>query len=72
MKKAGMCLAVGMLLIVGSFWLPEVWQNYLIRQEQVDLISGYLEEPEEKEPKESVSDSGHGRSKREFPDVQEP
>ena len=57
MKKAGMCLAVGMLLIVGSFWLPEVWQNYLIRQEQVDLISGYLEEPEEKEPKESVSDS---------------
>lgn len=57
LKKAGMCLAVGMLLIVGSFWLPEVWQNYLIRQEQVDLISGYLEEPEEKEPKESVSDS---------------
>ncbi|MFQ7289608.1 MAG: class B sortase [Lacrimispora saccharolytica] len=57
MKRAGMCLAVGMILLVGSFWLPEIWQNYLIRQEQVDLISGYLEEPEEKEPKESVSES---------------
>lgn len=62
MKKAGMCLAAGMFLLAVSFWLPEAWQNYLIGQEQTDLISGYRQEPEEdqedpKEPKSAVSDS---------------
>ncbi len=57
LKKAGLCLIAGMLLLAGSFWLPELWQNYLIRQEQVDLISGYIEEPEENDPEESVSES---------------
>lgn len=57
LRKAGLCLIAGMLLLAGSFWLPELWQNYLIRQEQVDFISGYIEEPEENAPEESVSES---------------
>lgn len=57
LRKAGLCLIAGMLLLAGSFWLPELWQNYLIRQEQVDFISGYIEEPEENDPEESVSES---------------
>lgn len=57
LRKAGLCLIAGMLLLAGSFWLPELWQNYLLRQEQVDFISGYIEEPEENDPEESVSES---------------
>jgi len=57
LRKAGLCLIAGMLLLAGSFWLPGLWQNYLLRQEQVDFISGYIEEPEENDPEESVSES---------------
>ena len=57
LRKAGLCLIAGMLLLAGSFWLPDLWQNHLIRQEQVDFISGYIEEPEENDPEESVSES---------------
>ena len=57
MRKASLCLIAGMLLLAGSFWLPDLWQNYLIRQEQVGFISGCIEEPEENDPEESVSES---------------
>lgn len=62
MKKACICLVAGILCMVLAIWLPEVWQNYLIYQEQTDLISGYRQEPdqESEDPTEEepvVSDS---------------
>lgn len=54
MKKAATCLLAGILLLLVSFYLPDIYQNYQIHQEQADLISGYVKEPEQ--PSEDSGD----------------
>lgn len=53
LKKAALCLLSGIILLCISFCLPEILQNYQLHQEQKDLISGYLQNPEEGEPQET-------------------
>ena len=62
MKKAAICLLMGILLLLMSILLPGIWQEYQLYQEQVNLISGYMKEPdpEEEDGQEPETESSSG------------